>query len=278
MTQSRQLISRFLTAAVATVLLLLSGLANAEPLSPEVDRLIDQRVEQRVNEAFQGEQFTNRVEQEILKFIEKQNQARAQQQRAAVQQSAENVASVDSKSDYIRGDADAAFSLIEYSDYECPYCKRFHATADRFIQNNPEVNWVYRHFPLDFHNPGAQKEAEAAECAGYVGGNDAFWRYSDVIYQRTRSNGKGFPVSKLIPLAVEMGLDRNQFERCFKTGQFRDKVLAQFENGQQSGVNGTPGNFLRHRATGLTIPVHGAQPLENLERSLALLKAQVREQ
>lgn len=278
MTQSRQLISRFLTAAVATVLLLLSGLANAEPLSPEVDRLIDQRVEQRVNEAFQGEQFTNRVEQEILKFIEKQNQARAQQQRAAVQQSAENVASVDSKSDYIRGDADAAFSLIEYSDYECPYCKRFHATADRFIQNNPEVNWVYRHFPLDFHNPGAQKEAEAAECAGYVGGNDAFWRYSDVIYQRTRSNGKGFPVSKLIPLAVEMGLDRNQFERCFKTGQFRDKVLAQFENGQQSGVNGTPGNFLRHRATGLTIPVHGAQPLENLERSLALLKAQVGEQ
>ncbi len=273
--QSRGLISRTLTSGVAAFLLLLSGLVNADRLSPEVERLIDQRVKQRVSEALQGEQFNNRVEQEILKFIRKQNRVQAEQQQNSAQRAARNVAEVDADSDYIRGDAEAAYSLIEYSDYECPYCKRFHATADRFIRNNPEVNWVYRHFPLDFHNPGAQKEAEAAECAGYVGGNDVFWRYSDLIYQRTRSNGKGFPVSELIPLAVEMGLDRQKFERCFKSGRFRDKVLTQYQNGQQSGVSGTPGNFLRHRASGLTIPVHGAQPLEQLERVLAQLKARV---
>ena len=276
--QSRGLISKTLISGAAAFFLLLSGLTNADTLSPEVERLIDQRVKQRVSEALQGEQFNNRVEQEILKFIQKQNQARAEQQQNAAQRAARNVAEVDADSDYIRGDAEAAYSLIEYSDYECPYCKRFHATADRFIRSNPEVNWVYRHFPLDFHNPGAQKEAEAAECAGYVGGNEAFWNYSDEIYKRTRSNGKGFPISELLPLAAELGLDGDKFERCFNSGQFRDKVLAQYQNGQQSGVSGTPGNFLRHRATGLTIPVHGAQPLEKLERALALLKTQVREQ
>ncbi|OMH31754.1 hypothetical protein BGP75_16680 [Motiliproteus sp. MSK22-1] len=252
-----------------------AGVVRADQLSPEMERLIEQRVEQGIDDALTGESFDLRVEQAILKFIEKQNRARAQQQQGAAQQAAQNVAKVDASTDFIRGNPDAEFSLIEYSDYECPYCKRFHVTATQFIQNNPEVNWVYRHFPLDFHNPGAQKEAEAAECAGYLGGNDAFWNYSDQIYQRTRSNGKGFPVSNLVPLAAEFGLDRSKFEACLESGQFRDKVLAQLKNGQQSGVSGTPGNFLRHRATGLTIPIQGAQPLENLQRALALLKSQV---
>ena len=273
--RNRQQVAIGVIISSIVVFLTFAGVVKADQLSPELERLIEQRVEQGLEDALTGESFDQRVEQAILKFIAKQNRARAQQQQSAAQQAAQNVAKVDASSDFIRGNPDAEFSLIEYSDYECPYCKRFHITASQFIQSNPDVNWVYRHFPLDFHNPGAQRQAEAAECAGYLGSNDAFWNYSDQIYQRTRSNGQGFPISNLVPLATELGLNRAKFEACLESGQFRKKVLAQFKNGQQSGVSGTPGNFLRHRATGLTIPIHGAQPLENLQRALTQLKSQV---
>ncbi len=87
---------------------------------------------------------------------------------------------------------------MEYSDFECRYCKRFHPTAKAVVQAYAgKVNWVYCHFPLGFHNPGAQKQAAASECANELGGNYAFQKYTDAIYARTRSNGKGFPVANL---------------------------------------------------------------------------------
>jgi|TARA_B110000116_G_scaffold139284_1_gene120749 hypothetical protein len=69
------------------------------------------------------------------------------------------------------------------------------------------VNWVYRHFPLAFHNPLVQKEAEAKECANELGGNDIFWKYDDLIYECTNFNGNGLPVTSLAQLAQEIGLD-----------------------------------------------------------------------
>ncbi|MBV1788068.1 DsbA family protein [Marinobacterium sp. D7] len=233
-----------------------------------IEQLIDQKLDEYVN----SEAFDERVEQAIIRFIEKQNQARAEQERKERETRVENLAAVDPQSDYIRGKPDAPFTLIEYSDYECPYCKRFHFTAKEFVEKHPDVNWVYRHFPLNFHNPGAQKEAEAAECAGALGGNDAFWRYSDLIFERTRSNGKGFPIANLGPLAEEIGLDRQAFDACMNEERFKDKVLAQTQNGMASGVTGTPGNFLLHNASGEAVPIGGAQPLIRLEGMLQKMK------
>ena len=68
------------------------------------------------------------------------------------------------------------------------------------------------------------KEAEASECAAKLGGNDAFWRYADLIYARTRSNGKGFPVDNLVPLAREIGLDETRFKTCLDSGQMAARV------------------------------------------------------
>ncbi|MDI3325823.1 DsbA family protein [Pontibacterium granulatum] len=255
---------RLIRASGIILLVLFSGWLKADEM--------DEKLSQKWQEYMQSEAFENRVEEVILQFIEKQNQARAEQQRKALEDRMANVSAVDPESDYIRGEQKAEFSLIEYSDFECPFCKRFHKTAMQFIEQNPEVNWVYRHFPLNFHNPGAQKQAEASECAGELGGNDAFWQYTDLIYERTRSNGKGFPIDKLAPLAVEIGLDQEAFKQCLNSEKYKQKVLQQMANGQAGGVTGTPGNFIRHNVTGTTISVHGAQRLRALKQALESLK------
>ena len=81
--------------------------------------------------------------------------------------------------DWIRGKKDAKITLVEFSDTECPYCKKIHPALKRIVEENPEVRWVYRHFPLVSLHSKAPKEAEALECAGELGGNDAFWAYLD---------------------------------------------------------------------------------------------------
>jgi protein-disulfide isomerase len=168
--------------------------------------------------------------------------------------------------DHIYGNPDASVSLIEYSDFECPFCKRFHLTPKKLVEAyDGKVNWVYRHFPLAFHNPGAQKQAEASECAASLGGNDAFWAYTDLIYERTRSNGKGFPIAGLVPLAKEIGLDAAGFGECLKEGRFAKRVKEDYEEGTRVGITGTPGNILLHNETGKVIPRPGAVPYDTLK-------------
>lgn len=87
-----------------------------------------------------------------------------------------------SDTDYIRGDKSARVILFEYSDYDCPFCKRVHPTLVQLLENNKgKVAWVYRQFPLTQLHPQARVKAEAALCAGKIGGSDAFWKYSDAI-------------------------------------------------------------------------------------------------
>jgi len=85
--------------------------------------------------------------------------------------------------DYVRGDTKARYALIEWSDFDCPYCATFQITAIQFIEENKDVKWVYRQFPLDFH-PNAKGKSIAALCAGKIGGNDMFWKYSDELIKQ----------------------------------------------------------------------------------------------
>lgn len=245
--------------------------------TPRVDEeaLARRITEQVIRELEQGEFLQKQIELGIENYIRKQREAQARAEadrQAAAASRARDIRPVSVDRDHIFGDPTAPVSLIEYSDYECPYCKRFHPTAKEAVESYAgEVNWVYRHFPLEFHNPLAQKQAESAECAGELGGNDAFWRYSDLLYERTRSNGKGFPMEGLGPLAVEIGLDASKFKACLDSGKYAARVQEDLVEGQAIGISGTPGNVLLDNRTGEVRVVSGAVPLAKLKSEIESL-------
>lgn len=175
------------------------------------------------------------------------------------------------KDDHIRGDKNAKVTLVEYSDLECPFCKTFHLTAIQVLDAyKGKVNWVYRHYPLSFH-ANAQKEAEASECVASIGGEDAFWKFIDAVYERTTANGTGFALEKLAPLAVELGVDETKFNTCLNSGTFAQKVKDQMAQGTKEGVSGTPGNILLEIKSGKTTVIPGAVPFDQIKPSIDAL-------
>lgn len=171
-------------------------------------------------------------------------------------------------SDHVRGNPNAPIALIEYSDYECPFCKRFHATAQQIVDKySGQVMWVYRHFPLDQLHPKARQEAEAAECAAELGGEEVFWQMTDKIYEVTPSNN-GLDLGKLPSLATEIGLDRQAFQDCLDSGRHTQRVEDDYQGGLQAGVSGTPGNILLNTQTGESQLIPGAFPYEQFQQIL----------
>jgi protein-disulfide isomerase len=238
--------------------------------SAKDDALREQIKQEVLRDLIEGGQLEAAIDAGIKRYVGEQRKAQAKaraRQQAGAAAAAKNVRRVSADRDHIYGNPDASVSLIEYSDFECPFCKRFHPTAKKIVETyDGQVNWVYRHFPLAFHNPGAQKQAEASECAAALGGNDAFWQYTDLIYKRTRSNGKGFPIKNLVPLAKEIGLEETGFRECLDEGRFAERVTEDLEEGARIGITGTPGNILLHNTSGEVIPRPGAAPYDTLKQ------------
>lgn len=241
-------------------------------LMTDEQRLTEKIKQEVMKELREGDFLRQQIELGIPEHARKQQEAqvtaRAQAARLA-NEKAKNVRRVSGARDHIYGNPQAAISIIEYSDFECPFCKRFHATPKELVQTYAgKVDWVYRHFPLAFHNPGAQKQAEASECANELGGNDAFWKYGDAIYARTQSNGKGFPLTQLVPLATEIGLDGDKFRQCIDSGKYAARVQEDIAEGTQIGVSGTPASVLLNNQTGETRFKSGAQPIAAFKADL----------
>lgn len=161
--------------------------------------------------------------------------------------------------DHFYGNPNAKVVLIEFSDTECPFCKVFHPTLKKIVDDSKgQVAWVYRHFPLDSIHPKTRKEAEATECATELGGNDKFWEYIDAIFSVTPSNN-GLDPAQLPKLAGQVGLNVDQFNACLTSGKYKDKIEASLQDGIKAGVTGTPATVIMNRK-GEKVLLVGAQP------------------
>ena len=86
--------------------------------------------------------------------------------------------------DHIKGPIDAPIKIVEYSDFDCPFCGRFHDSMNQVVEQNDDVVWAYRHFPLDQLHPNARTIAQISECIAMMEGNDAFWAFTDGYFAR----------------------------------------------------------------------------------------------
>lgn len=160
---------------------------------------------------------------------------------------------VDEKTDHIIGAKNAKVTLIEYSDFECPFCSRHEATLKQILQEYPnDVRLVYRHFPLVSIHPNAQKLAEASECAAELGGANKFWEYHDKIFGEFTA--QTFTAARVVGAGKDIGLDEAKFKACIDSGKFAGKVNESVNEGAAAGVQGTPGTFVNGKLVEGAVP------------------------
>lgn len=163
-----------------------------------------------------------------------------------------NTIEVSEDDDAFKGDPNAPVTIIEFSDFECPFCASFHRNTlpqieEKYI-NTGKVKLVYRDFPFSFH-PNAQKAAEAAECAADQG---KFWEMHDIIFE----NQKAIDIDNLKQYAVSIEINNVLFNDCLDSNRYSEEVKKDFSDGSDAGVTGTPTFFINGER------LVGAQPFE----------------
>lgn len=164
------------------------------------------------------------------------------------------VANLDVSNRPVRGSPDAKVTIVEFSDFECPFCQRAEPTVRQVMNDySGKVRLVYMQFPLSFH-PNAQKAAEANECAGDQG---KFWEYHDRLFDTAQLD-----TASLKAHAASLGMDTARFNQCLDSGANAAKVAAMQGMGSQNGVSGTPTFFINGT------PLVGAQPYANFKAAI----------
>jgi protein-disulfide isomerase len=175
------------------------------------------------------------------------------------QPSKQEVAQVDADDDAFLGKADAPVTVIEFSDFQCPFCRRMYiqtlSALKKDYVDTGKIKFVYRDFPLTFHE-GAQDYAEATECANDEG---KFWQMHDKIFDEQEKLGQGtipYPGREtLFAWAGQIGLNAGKFKECLESDKYKEEVEKDIQDGVTAGVQGTPATFVNGRV------VSGAQPL-----------------
>ena len=165
---------------------------------------------------------------------------------------------------YFKGAKDARLTIIEWSDFECPFCGKFYAETLSQIEeeyiNTGKVKLVFKHFPLEFH-ANAQKAAEAAECAGEQG---KFWEMHDMMFE----NQNAIAASNLKSYAKDLGLNTAKFDECLDSGKYAEKIKKDMNEGSAVGISGTPGFQIKSNTVKELTPIiiSGAQPFANFKQ------------
>ncbi len=163
------------------------------------------------------------------------------------------------------GRPDARFTVVEYADLECPYCKAYFPVLKQWIDAHPDVNWQWHHLPLPMHEPAATRGARLAECAGEVGGGAAFWNAIAWIHQHTLGGGQGLPADARLPGSTPA------LHECLESTRPDTVIRAQAEEAAQAGVAATPTLRVIDNRTGRSLLLPGAVEGDALLSAVDLL-------
>jgi protein-disulfide isomerase len=186
-----------------------------------------------------------------------------QQQQQQVPQPAEEPVEVPIEDAYSIGDPDAPITIVEFTDYQCPFCNRhFQQTYPQLLSNYIETGlarYVFKDFPLTSIHPQAMEAAEAARCAGE---QDAFIEMHDTLFSRQSEWGTPDAATLFTGYASELGLDAEAFSACLADGRYQAAIQDDLDDGIRLGVTGTPGFFINGRF------LSGAQPYAVFQQAL----------
>lgn len=210
-----------------SLILSLPYLANATDLpDSKPDTKIDEEIKALKKEV-----------QDLRKEVEELKVKSGERQPAPTQEP-EVVVSLND--DPVKGNSDAPVTIIEFSDYQCPFCGRFFKTTlpeiEREYIKSGKVKYVFRDFPLEFHKQ-APKASEAANCAGDQG---KYWEMHDKLFE----NQSDLKLEKLKQYATEIGIDSKSFDTCLDSGKYAGEIEKDLEDGKRAGVSGTPSFFI----------------------------------
>lgn len=255
-------ITGLIRAIVAGLILFFAATSAQSAERADADAALVERVKEAViKELRESGAIDRAVDEGVSRYVERQRAEAAKRERREADARTAAMRPVSRGRDHVRGNPSAPVTLIEYSDFECPFCKSFHPTVKKVVEESKgQVKWVYRHFPLDqIHPVKARKEAAASECAAELGGNDAFWKFADRFYELTPSNNKTDTDTVLPHIAREIGLDGAKFASCLASGRHDRRVEEDYQNAVASGGRGTPWSIIVSKS-GKTYPLSGAQP------------------
>lgn len=171
-----------------------------------------------------------------------------------------------SAEDHIIGSPAAPVVLIEYSDFECPYCNLVYPTLKTIVAaSNGKIAWVMRNFPLKSIHPEANPAANAAECIAEQLGNDGWFKFADAVFANQGKMGTAYYAQ----LAGQFGANMTKYNACFSASKYQSKIDAEEADAQNNGGQGTPYTVIYGK--GKQVPVSGAQPAANFTSVISSL-------
>ncbi|HUD02731.1 MAG TPA: thioredoxin domain-containing protein [Candidatus Paceibacterota bacterium] len=175
-----------------------------------------------------------------------------------------------SASDHIIGSPSAPIVLVEYSDFQCPYCQMIYPSIKQIVsQSNGQVAWVMREFPLYQIHPQAMPAANAAECIAAQLGSTGFFEYADAVFNNQSSLNASYSAS----LAKQFGANMTAYNTCITNSTYLSKIQTETSDAEASGGNGTPFTVVINTKTGKQYPISGALPQAQIQAVITQAQA-----
>ncbi|MEY4667304.1 MAG: hypothetical protein RL518_3 [Pseudomonadota bacterium] len=234
--------------------LLLSGLTVSAPMA--IAEISDKDFSSAIDKYLQTDSGMEKLGTAMERYFQRRQQEAAkkqeEQQRAEVENQFKNPAKIDITGSPVKGPATAKVTIVEFSDFQCPYCRRGYETMEQLVKAYPnDVKVVFKHFPLPFHN-----EAEPASKAAWAAQQQGkFWEYHEELFKNQDKLGSEY----YMEIAKNLKLDLEKFKKDMASEAAAKQIKADMEIGQKNGIQGTPGFFVNG------VAVKGAYPVDHFK-------------